>query len=99
MTPKQIKSIRAMYGLKQVDLAKIFEVSKQTVYNWENGRHEPSRFDVAVLLKLWNMAYDESQIEKAQAAIKKVENYKNENVCKEVFIGEKLYVFLEMLYE
>ena len=46
-----IKSLRMSRGLNQVELAKIFNVTKQSVSNWENENIMPS---VDMLVKIAN---------------------------------------------
>jgi len=46
---ERLKEIRAEKHLKQTDVAKMLNVSGNTVYAWENDRQEPS---MATLLKL-----------------------------------------------
>jgi DNA-binding transcriptional regulator YiaG len=36
-TPEGLRAWRATYGLSQPDLAKLLEVTTQTVYRWEAG--------------------------------------------------------------
>ena len=42
MLGEHIKSLRMSRGLNQVEMAKIFGVTKQSVSNWENGNIMPS---------------------------------------------------------
>jgi transcriptional regulator with XRE-family HTH domain len=49
---KRFKEERLRLGLNQVEIAKIFNVSKQTVSNWENGKRSP---DTETLIKLADM--------------------------------------------
>ena len=51
MFGEQIKSLRMCKGLNQVELAKIFGVTKQSVSNWENENIMPS---VDMLIKIAN---------------------------------------------
>lgn len=44
-----LREERSQLGLNQVEFAKIFNVTKQTVSNWENGNRTP---DTATLSKL-----------------------------------------------
>ncbi len=49
MFGRQIKSLRMSKGLNQVEIAKIFGVTKQCVSNWENENIMPS---VDMLIKI-----------------------------------------------
>lgn len=49
MLGEQIKNLRMSRGLNQVEMAKIFGVTKQSVSNWENGNIMPS---VDMLIKI-----------------------------------------------
>lgn len=51
MFGEQIKNLRMCKGLNQVELAKIFGVTKQSVSNWENENIMPS---VDMLIKIAN---------------------------------------------
>jgi len=42
MLGEQIKNLRMSRGLNQVEMAKVFGVTKQSVSNWENGNIMPS---------------------------------------------------------
>ncbi|SEW20213.1 helix-turn-helix domain-containing protein [[Clostridium] fimetarium] len=42
MFGEQLKTLRISHSLNQVDLAKMLNVSKQTVSNWENSNIMPS---------------------------------------------------------
>ncbi len=46
---ERLKEIRAEKHLKQTDIAKLLNVSGNTVHAWENDKQEPS---MATLLKL-----------------------------------------------
>lgn len=48
---QRIKKERLRKGITQPELAKIMNISKQTVSNWENGKRTP---DIDVLKKLCN---------------------------------------------
>ncbi len=49
MLSENIKKLRILRGLSQVDIAKALHVSKQCVSNWESGNIQPS---IDMLLKL-----------------------------------------------
>ena len=49
MLGKQIKNLRISRGLNQVEMAKIFGVTKQSVSNWENENITPS---IDMLIKI-----------------------------------------------
>lgn len=49
MLNERIKQLRTERGLSQVDLAKILNVSKQSISNWENDNIQPS---IEMLIKL-----------------------------------------------
>ena len=49
MFSKRFKELRLKKGLNQPELAKLLNVAKQTVSNWENGNRTP---DSNMLLKL-----------------------------------------------
>ncbi len=51
MLGEQIKTLRMSRGLNQVEMAKIFGVTKQSVSNWENGNIMPS---IDMLIKIAN---------------------------------------------
>ena len=38
-TPTQIQQTRALAGLSVPQAAKLLDVTRMTVYNWENGAH------------------------------------------------------------
>ncbi len=44
MKASDIKKRRERAGLTQDELADLIGVTKQTVSNWETGRHKPSKF-------------------------------------------------------
>ena len=51
MLNENIKKLRILKGLNQVELGKELGVAKQTVSNWENNNIQPS---IDVLLKIAN---------------------------------------------
>lgn len=56
MNAEDIRTIRKSYRLTQAELARVFMVSQQCIYNWERGLTNPTRFDYAVLEQLeWMM--------------------------------------------
>ena len=38
---EQINNLRKQHGLSQDDFANLFNVSRQTISNWENGKSYP----------------------------------------------------------
>lgn len=38
-TPDQIKETRLAAGLSVLEMAKLMDVTRMTIYSWENGRH------------------------------------------------------------
>ena len=48
-----LKALRVNSGYTQQDVADIFEVSRQTVMNWENGK-EKRYFVDDVVQRLWD---------------------------------------------
>ena len=46
---EQINNLRKKHGLSQDDFANLFNVSRQTVSNWENGKSYP---DLEMIIKI-----------------------------------------------
>lgn len=53
-----IKTLRAEYGLTQVQLAKILGVSAQTIYYWEGDQFQPAPHHLQNLAQMWNAQFD-----------------------------------------
>lgn len=53
-----LKEERKKKGLNQVELAKIFNVSKQTVSNWESGKRTPDAQTIEKLADFYNVTTD-----------------------------------------
>lgn len=53
-----LKEERLKKGLTQVDLAKIFNVSKQTVSNWESGKRTPDAETIQTLADFYGVSVD-----------------------------------------
>ena len=58
MFGEQIKSLRMCKGLNQVELAKIFGVTKQSVSNWENENIMPSIEMLVKIAKFFSVSTD-----------------------------------------
>ena len=54
----KIKELRLDAGLKQSDIAKILNVSKTTICQWETSRQEPSLEDVVSIAEIFNVSTD-----------------------------------------
>ena len=52
----KIKQLRKERGLRQADLAGLLEVTKLTVSNWENGKHEIKADKANEIAKLFNVS-------------------------------------------
>ena len=48
---EQINNLRKQHGLSQDDFANLFNVSRQTISNWENGKSYP---DLEMIIKISN---------------------------------------------
>lgn len=53
-----LKEERKKKGLNQVELAKIFNVSKQTVSNWESGKRTPDAQTIEKLADFYEVSTD-----------------------------------------
>lgn len=58
MLGEQIKRLRMCKGLTQVELAKIFGVTKQSVSNWENENIMPSIDLLVKIAKFFSVSTD-----------------------------------------
>jgi len=58
MFGEQIKSLRMCRGLNQVEMAKIFGVTKQSVSNWENENIMPSVDMLVKIADFFNVSTD-----------------------------------------
>ena len=59
MEPRQIRAIRAWFGLSQQDLADRLHVTQNAVARWETGSRNPSGPARVVLEQLWDQAQRE----------------------------------------
>lgn len=55
---ERIKERRLLLGYNQPELAKIMNVSKQTVSNWENGNRTPDAVTLSKLSDLFSVSVD-----------------------------------------
>ncbi len=55
----KLEEIRKQHGIKQEDLAKALEVSRQTIGSLENGRYNPSIILAFKIARYFNMAIEE----------------------------------------
>ncbi|GGL65218.1 helix-turn-helix transcriptional regulator [Sporolactobacillus putidus] len=55
----RLEEIRKQHGIKQEDLAKELEVSRQTIGSLENGRYNPSIILAFKIAKYFNMSIEE----------------------------------------
>ncbi len=53
-----LKEERSQIGLNQVEFAKIFNVTKQTVSNWENGNRTPDSTTLSKLADYFGVTVD-----------------------------------------
>ncbi|MCK8611785.1 helix-turn-helix domain-containing protein [Apilactobacillus kunkeei] len=51
--------IRKRNNLSQSKLANKIKVSRQTIYNWENGKSVPDILSIAKLSELYNVSIDD----------------------------------------
>jgi DNA-binding transcriptional regulator YiaG len=58
---KGLRSLRTRLGLSAADFAKLVNVSAQSIYNWETGKAEPRKKQVAALAKLRTLSKEEAQ--------------------------------------
>ena len=57
-----LKALRVNAGLTQQDVADIFEVSRQTILNWENGEETPKGVVVYAMAKLYKVEIDNIRV-------------------------------------
>lgn len=55
---KNLKKLRLMKDLNQSDLAKVFNVSPNTVGRWENGEREPDNDTLKKIASYFNVTVD-----------------------------------------
>ena len=66
----RLKELRKEKGLTQTDLAELLEVTKLTISNWENGKHEIKADKANEIANLFNvpvsylLGYDDNDFEK-----------------------------------
>lgn len=58
MLSENLRKERVEKGLTQVELAKIFNVSKQTVSNWESGKRTPDAKTIEELADFYKVTVD-----------------------------------------
>ena len=58
MLGTRIKELRKEFGLSQVELAMLMEVTKQTISNWENENIQPSIDMLVGLSNVFNVTTD-----------------------------------------
>lgn len=58
MLSENLRKERIEKGLTQVELAKIFNVSKQTVSNWESGKRTPDAKTIEDLADFYEVTVD-----------------------------------------
>ena len=56
---EQINNLRKQHGLSQDDFANLFNVSRQTISNWENEKSYPDIISVIALSDLYSVSLDE----------------------------------------
>lgn len=54
----RIRKLRLQKGLNQPELARIMNVSKQTISNWENGNRIPDTLTIKKLADFFNVSTD-----------------------------------------
>ena len=72
---EQINNLRKQHGLSQDDFANLFNVSRQTISNWENGKSYP---DLEMIIKVsdyFKISIDELLKNDVQT-VKKIDNEK-----------------------
>ena len=55
----RLEEIRKAHGIKQEDLAKVLEVSRQTIGSLENGRYNPSITLAFKIARYFHMAIED----------------------------------------
>lgn len=53
-----LAAARVNAGLTQSDVAKIMEISKQTIVNWEKGKIKPKPAQLKMLLEIYKIPQD-----------------------------------------
>jgi|GEM_PF-2976879 len=77
ITPKKIRRILKVYGLKKSELAKLLDSHASAVTYWTQNKRKPSRNTIAVLRGLYNAAIvlsrpgRESELERARVFVRK----------------------------
>lgn len=69
---EQINNLRKQHGLSQDDFANLFNVSRQTISNWENGKSLPDIISIIKMSELYGLSLDE-MMKGDKALLKKVE--------------------------
>lgn len=54
--PKRLKELRIQNNLTQKELADIFNVSQNAIFNWENGKREPSILTINKIATFFNVS-------------------------------------------
>lgn len=54
----RLKELRIDAGLKQSELAPVFNVSKTTICQWETSKQEPSLEDIVKISEYFNVSTD-----------------------------------------
>lgn len=72
MRGKDIKNLRLLYGITQEQLARVMNISPQTIYYWESEASRPTRYDIAVLRRLQEMHRNRADRERAMRALQAV---------------------------
>lgn len=52
MTNIEIRNLRTALNFSQIEFGQLFGVGYQTVLNWENGRTEPSAYQLGIMMEL-----------------------------------------------
>ena len=55
----RLEEIRKQFGIKQEELAKVLEVSRQTIGSLENGRYNPSIILAFKIARYFDMSIEE----------------------------------------
>lgn len=55
----KLEEIRKQHGIRQEDLAKVLEVSRQTIGSLENGRYNPSIILAFKIARYFNMTIED----------------------------------------
>ncbi|EFV18759.1 hypothetical protein HMPREF1026_02120 [Lachnospiraceae bacterium 8_1_57FAA] len=92
---EQINNLRKQHGLSQDDFANLFNVSRQTISNWENGKSYP---DLEMIIKVsdyFKISIDELLKNDVQT-VKKIDNEKKDK--KEVSYTIASFMFFRNCY-